>query len=151
MKCLVIHRSATMRRIFSKVLRESGCAEITEAEEWDEAAGQLLDHAIDLVITEWSIAGMDGIELVKEIRAREGTSKIPILIVSPRNSREDVMLAVEAGVSGYLLKPFTAETLRLKLQQLLEGKRDDTAEVGDPPQSDSTQEALSGAATATEG
>jgi len=149
MKCLIIHRSATMRRIFGNALREIGCAEIAETEEWDDAVGQLLENATDLVIAEWSTTGADGLELIKQIRTREATSKVPILMVSARNSKEDVMLAVEAGVSAYLLKPFTAEALKHKLDQLLGSKKAETTEAAASEQPAPAQEALT--AKATEG
>jgi len=131
MKCLLVHRSATMRRIMENALREIGCDEILIPPETGHAL-ELCDESTSLVTTEWDQPGNDGIDLVKRIRASQDGSRIRILMVSSRDTREDVMEAVQAGVNDYILKPFTAETLMLKLGQLLETGEPESEEASAP-------------------
>ncbi len=146
MKCLLVQRSATMRRIMANALREIGCDEILNSSETGHAL-EMCDESTDLVITEWGQPGDEGIDLVKQIRANQASSQTRILMVSARDSREDVLEAVQAGVNSYILKPFTAETLKLKLGQLLGADEAGTEEPADASTLDPTQEAPSGSGT----
>jgi two-component system chemotaxis response regulator CheY len=119
MRCLVVDESATMRRIFRNALQARGCDEILEAADGRQAL-ERAEGPLDLLITDWDLPGMTGLELIKQLRADPGTGSIPVLMVTARSAREDVQAAAQAGVNRYLLKPFVPEALRLKLEELLQ-------------------------------
>ena len=119
MKCLVVDHSATMRRVFANALRGLGCDEIVEAADGRQAI-ERCDRETLAVITGRSLPGASGLELVRRLRANPDTANVRVLMVTTRNFKPDVVEAVQAGVSGYLLKPFTLEALKLKLEELLQ-------------------------------
>jgi two-component system chemotaxis response regulator CheY len=117
-----------MRRIIAHVLRGAGFDAILESDDAESALEHIRDEEhknLDLVITEWDLPSGSGLELIKELREGEGSSEIPILLVTLRNSREEVLQAIEAGVDGYVLKPFTPEILKAKIDYALQSKRDE--------------------------
>lgn len=118
MKCLVVDDSTTMRRIVVNALKTIGVAEIVEAGDGKEAL-QVCDASIDLVVTDWNMPVMGGLDLVRHLRAGAATAKLPILMVTTRGNREDIVQAAEAGVNGYILKPFTPATLKEKIDQVV--------------------------------
>ena len=118
MKCLIVDDSATMRRILVNALKGIGYTDLVEAGHGREALEKLTPE-IGLVITDWNMPEMGGLELVKALRAAEGSSKLPILMVTTRSAQEDILQAVEAGVSSYILKPFTPPVLKEKIDQVL--------------------------------
>ena len=128
MKFLLVDPSATMRRVLKNALTAVECDEIIEAADGRQAL-ERCDASVDVAITEWSLPVLNGIELVKRWRANPETSKVRVLMLSTRNSRADVLEAVQAGVQHYLLKPFTAENLRLKLEDLVPPAADDQAKA----------------------
>jgi two-component system chemotaxis response regulator CheY len=117
MKCLVVDPSATMRRVLINALRETGC-ETLEAADGKQAL-ERCGREVDAVLTAWNVPGMSGIELLRKLRENPETAEIRVMMVTGRNLRQDVMEAIQAGVNSYLLKPFTQETLRIKLGELL--------------------------------
>jgi two-component system chemotaxis response regulator CheY len=119
MKCLVVEESGTIRRILWNALHGLGCEEIVEAADGKQAL-ERCDAEVGLVVTGRNLPGLDGLELVKRLRQAAETAQVRILLVSARNTREDVMEAAQAGVNGYLLKPFTLDVLRQKLEELLQ-------------------------------
>jgi two-component system chemotaxis response regulator CheY len=125
MKCLVVDPSATMRRIVGNVLREVGCEEILEAADGKEAL-ERWEPSCDLLITEWDLPTGDGITLIGQILER-GESRPRILLLTARNSRDDVLRAIEAEVDAYVLKPFFLETLRGKIEQILASSQEQNA------------------------
>lgn len=118
MKCLIVDDSATMRRILVNAMKSIGFANIVEAGDGKEAL-ERLDAEIGLVITDWNMPVMGGLELVRALRAREDTAKMPVLMVTTRSGKEDILEAVTAGVNSYILKPFTPPVLKEKIDQLL--------------------------------
>jgi two-component system chemotaxis response regulator CheY len=118
MKCLVVDDSATMRRIVVNALKSVGMAEVVEAGDGQEALGKC-DAAIDLVVTDWNMPVMGGLELVKALRASPATARLPILMVTTRGTKEDILQAVEAGVNNYILKPFTPQLLKEKIDAVM--------------------------------
>jgi two-component system, chemotaxis family, chemotaxis protein CheY len=118
MKCLVVDASPVMRRIFANVLRRVGCDEVVEMEDGRRAI-ELADAGTDLVITAWNMPGMGGLEMTKRLRENAATSSVRVIMVTPRNTRDDVLQAIEAGVNGYVLKPFRLEVLQERVEQLL--------------------------------
>ncbi|HYC33607.1 MAG TPA: response regulator [Gemmatimonadales bacterium] len=117
MKCLVVDDSATMRRIVVNALKTLGYQQVVEAGDGKEALA-LCDASIEMVITDWNMPNMGGLELVKSLRANPRTAKTPILMVTTRSVKEDILQAVEAGVNSYILKPFTPQVLKEKLDQI---------------------------------
>ena len=118
MKVLAVDDSATMRRIVVNALKAIGHQEVLEAGDGAEAL-QKCDASVEFVITDWNMPVMGGLELVKALRANDATAKTPILMVTTRSVKEDIMQAVEAGVSGYILMPFTPQVLKEKIEQIM--------------------------------
>jgi two-component system chemotaxis response regulator CheY len=122
MRCLVVDDSATMRRIVINTLKSLGYADIVEAGDGQEALAKC-DASVGLVITDWNMPVMGGLELVKALRASAATASLPVLMVTTRGAKEDILLAVEAGVNNYILKPFDGPTLKDKIDGVLAAAR----------------------------
>jgi two-component system, chemotaxis family, chemotaxis protein CheY len=117
MKCLIADPSATQRRVIRNVLTQAGWDEIVEASDGKEALERFGAGDFRLAITEWDLPGFSGVDLVAHLRGNPETAEMPILMVTTRNTREDVVEAVRAGVRQYLLKPFSAEVLRNRIDE----------------------------------
>jgi two-component system chemotaxis response regulator CheY len=115
---LVVDDSATMRRIVVNTLRRLGYAETVEAADGQEALA-LFDETVTCVITDWNMPLMNGAELAKALRKRSAGAHVPILMATSRSTREDIVTAIEVGVSNYVVKPFTPQVLKDKLDILL--------------------------------
>lgn len=115
MKILVVDDFSTMRRIVRNILTQLGFTKIEEAEDGRAALAKLENGGFDFVISDWNMPNMMGIDLLKEVRARQSLKSLPFLMVTAESQKENVIEAVQAGVSNYIVKPFTAETLELKL------------------------------------
>ena len=118
MKFLVVDDSATMRRIVINSLQRIGFTQVVEAGDGREALDQF-DASVKFVITDWNMPNMSGIDLARSLRARDDGKTVPILMVTTRSVREDIVAAVEAGVNNYIVKPFTPQVLKEKIDQLL--------------------------------
>jgi two-component system chemotaxis response regulator CheY len=118
MKFLVIDDSATMRRIVVNSLQRIGFTEVVEAGDGVEAL-KVFDASIGFVITDWNMPNMSGIEFVHALRARPDGTTVPVLMVTTRSVKEDIVAAIEAGVSNYIVKPFTPQVLKEKIDQLV--------------------------------
>lgn len=118
MKCMIVDDSATMRRILVNALKGIGYADVVEAGDGQEALNKLTPD-IGLIITDWNMPVMGGLDLVKALRGKPGTEQLPILMVTTRSGQADILQAVEAGVSSYILKPFTPPVLKEKIDQVL--------------------------------
>lgn len=121
MRFLVVDSSATMRRTLVNTLNSLGFEEITEAEDGQDALAKLQLNEFDLVVTEWNMPNMNGLDLTKVIRASENWKNIPIIMISERSSKEDVLEAIQAKVDGYILKPFSPQVLHEKIIAILRG------------------------------
>lgn len=119
MKILVVDDSPTMRRIVCNALREIGYEEYDEAEDGEDAMGKLRGNSFDFVITDWNMPRMNGLELTQTIRADATYGQVPILMVTTRGMKEDVIAAMHARVNNYMVKPFTPEVLREKIDMIL--------------------------------
>lgn len=119
-KILVVDDFSTMRRIVKNLLGDLGFFNITEAEDGNSALVELRKAKFDLVITDWNMPGMPGIDLLRAIRAADDLKKIPVLMVTAESKREQIIEAAQAGVNGYVIKPFTAGTLADKLAKIFE-------------------------------
>ena len=119
MKFLVADDSATMRRIVVNSLNRLGYPDCVEAVDGRDAL-EKFDASIRMVITDWNMPNMSGTDLARALRARADGRQVPILMVTARSVREDIMAALEAGVSNYIVKPFTPQVLKEKIDALLE-------------------------------
>lgn len=116
MKFLVVDDSSTMRRIVVNSLQRIGFGETVEAGDGQEALARF-DESVKFVITDWNMPNMTGTELARALRARG--EQVPILMVTARSVREDIIEAMEAGVNNYIVKPFTPQILKEKIDALL--------------------------------
>lgn len=119
MRILVIDDFQTMRRIVINLLRQLGFSNVTEAEDGVAAWNKLDAEKIDLIVSDWNMPNMDGFELLKKVRASEKYKTTPFIMVTAEGKRENVIAAVQAGVSNYIVKPFNAATLKEKLEKVL--------------------------------
>jgi len=117
MRFLVVDDSATMRRIVVNSLQRVGFTEVVEASDGAEALDKVSD--VDFVITDWNMPKVSGAELTRTLRARPETQAIPVLMVTARSIRDDILSAIEAGVDSYVVKPFTPQVLREKIDAVL--------------------------------
>ncbi|ARD43616.1 chemotaxis response regulator CheY [Colwellia sp. PAMC 21821] len=120
MKVLVVDDFSTMRRIIKNLLRDLGFTNISEADDGNTALPMLKEGNFDFVVTDWNMPGMQGIDLLKAIRADSNLSHIPVLMVTAEAKKEQIIMAAQAGVNGYIVKPFTAATLNTKLDKIFE-------------------------------
>jgi two-component system chemotaxis response regulator CheY len=120
MKFLVIDDSLPMRRIVQNVLARLGHTDVVCAANGREALKRLDAEPVDFVITDWYMPEMNGIEFLRSLREKNGMGDVPVLFVTANASRKDVTDAVGLGVCGYVLKPFTAETLRERIVAVCE-------------------------------
>ena len=118
MKILAVDDFSTMRRILRNILRQLGYNNISEAEDGVAALESLKHDPVDFVISNWNMPNMTGLELLKAIRADANLQDIPVLLVTAEALKENVVEAVKAGASGYIVKPFTAETLKEKIEAI---------------------------------
>ena len=116
---LVVDDSATMRRIIKNNLKTIGFESVVEAEGAQAALAKIATGGIDFVISDWAMPEMTGLDLLRAIRANPAHAKLPVLMVTGIGQQEDILQAVEAGVNGYVIKPFDPTTLAEKLQQIL--------------------------------
>jgi two-component system, chemotaxis family, chemotaxis protein CheY len=119
MKILTVDDSATMRRIIKNSLKAIGYDDVIEAENGQVGLAKIQSESVDFVITDWSMPVMTGLEMVHAIRSNPSTKHLPVLMVTAVGQKEEIVQAVSAGVSGYIVKPFEAETLHQKMQQVL--------------------------------
>lgn len=120
MKILVVDDFATMRRIIKNLLHELGFDNIAEADDGTTALPMLQDGGFDLLITDWNMPGMKGIELLKRIRANEKLKSLPIMMITAEQKQEQIVEATKAGVNGYVVKPFTKRMLKENLDRIFE-------------------------------
>lgn len=120
MKVLVVDDFSTMRRIVKNLLRDLGFTNIQEADDGSTALPMLKEGDFDFVVTDWNMPGMQGIDLLKAIRADASLAHIPVLMVTAEAKKEQIVMAAQAGVNGYIVKPFTAATLKTKLDKIFE-------------------------------
>lgn len=119
MRFLVVDDSATMRRIVVNSLKRIGYEECVEAGDGAEAL-ERFDSTIEFVITDWNMPTMTGLEFVRALRTRPDGKSVPVLMVTTRSVREDIVQAAQAGVNNYVVKPFTPQVLKEKIDQVLQ-------------------------------
>lgn len=117
---LVVDDSATMRRILENTLKRIGYKKVYIANDGTEAITMLKTNKdIDFIITDWNMPYMDGISLVKYIRSHEDYKKLPVLMVTTKGMKDDIIEAMQAGINNYIVKPFTPKTLQSKIDLIL--------------------------------
>jgi two-component system chemotaxis response regulator CheY len=119
LRFLIVDDFSTMRRIMKKFLYDLGYMDVTEAEDGATALQILKQGNIDFLVTDWNMPGMPGIELLKAARADPSLANLRVLMVTAEGKRQQIVEAIHAGVNGYLVKPFTAETLKERIDQVL--------------------------------
>jgi two-component system chemotaxis response regulator CheY len=122
MKFLVVDDYSTMRRIVKNLLHDLGYANVTEADDGITALPLLQNGSFDFLITDWNMPGMAGLDLLKAVRASDKLKKLPVLMLTAEAKREQIVEAAQAGVNGYVIKPFTAGTLKEKIDKILESR-----------------------------
>ena len=120
MKILIVDDFSTMRRIIKNLLRDLGFSNTQEADDGLTALPMLKAGGFDFLVTDWNMPGMQGIDLLKEVRADADLASLPVLMVTAEQKREQIVEAAQAGVNGYVVKPFTAQTLKEKIDKIFE-------------------------------
>ncbi len=120
MKILIVDDFSTMRRIIKNLLRELGFNNTHEADDGSTALPMLQNGDFDFLITDWNMPGMTGLDLLKAVRADPKLKDLPVLMVTAEAKRDQIIEAAQAGVNGYIVKPFTAQTLKEKIERIFE-------------------------------
>jgi two-component system chemotaxis response regulator CheY len=120
MRILVVDDFSTMRRIIKNILRQLGFNNILEADDGSTAWETLNKDKIDFIISDWNMPKMPGIELLRKVRSSEEFANLPFLMVTAEAQQENIIEAVQAKVSNYIVKPFTAETLGQKIDKIFD-------------------------------
>jgi len=115
-KILVVDDSPTMLRILVNTLNKAGYESVETASDGKDGLQKLLgDPQINLVLTDWNMPEMSGIEFLQAIKANDKTKSIPVMLVTSRNVKEDILLAIKSGAKDYVVKPFTVEAIKDKI------------------------------------
>ena len=120
MKILIVDDFSTMRRIIKNLLRDLGFTNTTEADDGQTALPVLKSGSFDFLITDWNMPGMTGIELLKAVREDPNLNSLPVLMVTAEAKKDQIIEAAQAGVNGYVVKPFTATVLQEKIEKIFE-------------------------------
>ncbi len=118
MSILIVDDFSTMRRIIKNLLRDLGFNNTAEADDGQTALPMLKSGKFDFLVTDWNMPGMDGLTLLKNVRQDESLCDLPVLMVTAEAKRDQIVVAAEAGVNGYVVKPFTAATLKEKIEKI---------------------------------
>ncbi|HZX48378.1 MAG TPA: chemotaxis response regulator CheY [Nitrospirota bacterium] len=121
-KVLVVDDFSTMRRIVKNILKQIGYSDIEEAEDGNSALVRLRQGGYGLVVSDWNMPNMTGLDLLKAIRADNVLSNMPVLMVTAEAKKENVLDAIKAGVNNYVVKPFTADVLKEKIEKIFDSK-----------------------------
>jgi two-component system, chemotaxis family, chemotaxis protein CheY len=119
LRFLVVDDFSTMRRIVKNLLNDLGYSNVAEADDGNSALPMLQAGGIDFLVTDWNMPGMPGLDLLKAVRADPKLAKMPVLMLTAEAKREQIIEAAQAGVNGYVIKPFTAITLKEKIDKIL--------------------------------
>ncbi len=121
MKILIVDDSITIRRIISTALKTVGYSETVEAANGKEALAKLENGNVDFIITDWNMPEMTGIEFIRSVRSDGKNAKLPVLMVTTNAAKDDIVEALRAGVTNYVVKPFTPDTMKEKIEAVLAG------------------------------
>lgn len=120
MKILVVDDFSTMRRIVKNLLKDLGFTNVDEADDGNTALPKLQSGKYDFLITDWNMPGMSGLDLLKNVRKDPNMKNLPVLMVTAEAKKEQIVAAAQAGVNGYVVKPFTAGVLKEKIEKVFE-------------------------------
>ena len=120
MKILIVDDFSTMRRIIKNLLRDLGFNNTQEADDGNTGLPMLQSGNFDFLVTDWNMPGMTGIDLLRAVRADEKLKTLPVLMVTAEAKKEQIVMAAQEGVNGYIVKPFTAQTLKEKIDKIFE-------------------------------
>ena len=120
MNILIVDDFSTMRRIIKNLLRDLGFTNTSEADDGTTALPMLQTGKFDFLVTDWNMPGMQGIDLLKAARSDPELASLPVLMVTAESKRDQIVEAAQAGVNGYVVKPFTAATLKEKIDKIFE-------------------------------
>ncbi|WP_269457643.1 chemotaxis response regulator CheY [Geopseudomonas guangdongensis] len=120
MSILVVDDFPTMRRIVRGLLKELGFTNVEEAEDGQDALNKLRTGTFEFVVSDWNMPNLDGLDMLKQIRADAALQHLPVLMVTAEAKKENIIAAAQAGANGYVVKPFTAATLEEKLNKIFE-------------------------------
>lgn len=120
MNILIVDDFSTMRRIIKNLLRDLGFTNTSEADDGTTALPMLQTGKFDFLVTDWNMPGMQGIDLLKAVRSDPELASLPVLMVTAESKRDQIVEAAQAGVNGYVVKPFTAATLKEKIDKIFE-------------------------------
>jgi two-component system chemotaxis response regulator CheY len=120
MKVLVVDDFSTMRRIVKNLLKQIGFTSIDEAEDGEQAYAKLKDGGYGFVVSDWNMPNLDGLGLLKKVREDSALKELPILMVTAEAEKEKVITAIQAGVNNYVVKPFTGELLKEKIDKIFD-------------------------------
>lgn len=120
MKILIVDDFSTMRRIIKNLLRDLGFNNTQEADDGNTGLPMLQSGNFDFLVTDWNMPGMTGIELLRAVRADDRLKDLPVLMVTAEAKKEQIVMAAQEGVNGYIVKPFTAQTLKEKIEKIFE-------------------------------
>ncbi|MFW9606780.1 MAG: chemotaxis response regulator CheY [Pseudomonas sp.] len=120
MSILVVDDFPTMRRIVRGLLKELGFTNVDEAEDGQDALNKLRSGSFEFVVSDWNMPNLDGLDMLKQIRADAALKHLPVLMVTAEAKKENIIAAAQAGANGYVVKPFTAATLEEKLNKIFE-------------------------------
>ena len=121
LKILIVDDFATMRKVIRNLLKQGGFENVVEAEDGVAALKVLQSQKVDFVISDWNMPNMSGLELLKAVRGSDDLKELPFLMVTAEALKDNVVAAVKAGVSNYIVKPFTAEVLNEKIEKIVKG------------------------------
>lgn len=119
LKILIVDDFATMRKVIRNLLKQGGFENVVEAEDGVVALKVLKSQPVDFIISDWNMPNMSGLELLKAVRGDEELKDLPFLMVTAEALKDNVVAAVKAGVSNYIVKPFTAEVLNEKIEKIV--------------------------------
>ena len=120
MKILIVDDFSTMRRIIKNLLRDLGYNNTSEADDGNTGLPMLQSGNFNFLVTDWNMPGMTGLDLLKAVRADARLNNLPVLMVTAEAKKEQIVMAAQAGVNGYIVKPFTAQTLKEKIDKIFE-------------------------------
>ncbi|QFU00089.1 Chemotaxis protein CheY [Halomonas sp. THAF5a] len=120
MSILVVDDFPTMRRIVRSLLKELGFTNVEEAEDGQDALNKLKAGGFEFVVSDWNMPNLDGLDMLKQIRADDALKDLPVLMVTAEAKKENIIAAAQAGANGYVVKPFTSATLEEKLNKIFE-------------------------------
>lgn len=119
LKILIVDDFATMRKVIRNLLKQGGFENVVEAEDGLAALKILKSQQVDFIISDWNMPNMSGLELLKAVRGDDELKALPFLMVTAEALKDNVVAAVKAGVSNYIVKPFTAEVLNEKIEKIV--------------------------------